>query len=139
MANPRVLEVVALRNSAAYQAAEALRQKKYGGSKGAKVMKANQGSAEYAALRLLIGTWDSIAHQILGLAEGPARVEFYETNPIGYMWKLLEPAILELRKQLGNHYAKNFEDLAAAYDTWLRNQPQAYQTGADNGMIAQFG
>ncbi len=138
MANPRVLEVVALRNSASYRAAEALRQKKFGGGKAAKKITIKQGTPEYAALRLLIGTWDSIGHQILGLAE-PARVEFYETNPVGYMWNLLKAAIQEIRKELGNHYAKNFEDLYEAYDRWLRTQPPAYQTGAGNGMTAQFG
>jgi len=138
MENPRVLEVIALRSGPAYQAAEALRRKKFGGAKGAKQISAKPGSAEYAALRLLIGTWDAIAHQILALPDRE-RVPFYETNPIGYMWKLLEPAIIQIRKEVGKQYAKRFEDLYKAYAAWLAQQPADYQTAADNGLSAQFG
>ena len=91
MPSPDVLEVIALRSSRAYQDAETLRRKKFGGSKGLKNIKVKENTKEYSALRLLIGTWDAIGHRILGLPE-PERVAFYQTNPIGFMWRLLKPA-----------------------------------------------
>ncbi len=136
MPSPTILEVVALRSSVAYQAAESVRQKKYG-NKAQKKINLKYGTSEYAALRLLIGTWDSIGHQVLSLPNAE-RVPFYQTNPVKYMWKLLEAAILEIRKHVGNHYARNFENLTKAYDAWLQTQPPDYQTAADNGLTAQF-
>jgi len=138
MPSPNVLEVIALRSSAAYQAAEALRRKKFGGSKGVKKISAKEGSKEYSALRLLIGTWDAIGHRVLGLPEAD-RIPFYQTNPFGFMWRLLEPAVVHIRKDAGKQYAKNFEDAAYAYDAWLKTQPHEYQTSAANGIIALFG
>jgi hypothetical protein len=138
MSSPSVLQVVALRSGDKYQAAEALRQKKFNGSKAAKKISLKQGTPEYAALRLLIGTWDAIGHQVLALQPNE-RIPFYETNPVGYMWKLLEPAVIEIRKHVGNHYARNFQNLAKAYNDWLAQQPQDYQTAASNGLTAQFG
>jgi len=139
MPSPDVLEVIALRSSRAYQDAETLRRKKFGGSKGLKNIKVKENTKEYSALRLLIGTWEAIGHRILGLPE-PERVAFYQTNPIGFMWRLLKPAVEHIRKEAGKQeYAKNFEEVAYAYDAWLKTQPHEYQTGAASGIIALFG
>lgn len=139
MPSPSVLEVVMLRSGLAYRQAEILRRKKYAGSAGVKKWAAlKEDSVEYGSLRLLIGTWDSMGSQILALPPAD-RVPFYQTNPVGYMWELLKPAVMEIRKKIGHDYAKNFEKLAEAYKAWLQSQPPEYQTAAQNGLSAQFG
>jgi hypothetical protein len=130
-------EILALRLSQAYQDAEAIRQQL-----GAEKMATYPAtSAQYGALRLLIGTWENIAIRVRG--NDPLKVPFYETNPVGYMWNKLSPGIAGVRSEFprrsGNLYAHQFYLLNRAYTTWLKSQPVIYRTAALQGINAQFG
>lgn len=129
-----LLEIAALRNSPEYRAAEQTRR-----AKGAETLaRAEDSSADYAAVRLLIGTWETIATRFA--AGDIPKVEFFKALPIWYMWLALKGAVMEIRKKPGmKQYATSFEDLAKAYKAWLDKQPADYQSGAESGVHAHFG
>ena len=104
------------------------------------------GSAEYAAVRLLIGTWETMAHRVR--TNDPLKVPFYQISPVGYMWINLSPGIVVIRKEIAKTtrkkaaallYAREFELLKNSYRIWLNNQLPMYQTAALNGINALFG
>jgi hypothetical protein len=126
-----------MRLSPDYQAAEAIRQ-----SIGAQAMALSPPTTQpYAGLRLMIGTWDTIAHRVQG--NDALKIPFYQNNPVGYMWLQLLPGIKVIRGEFSraaqHYYAKPFEQLDRAYMRWLKKQPAAYRTAALQGINAQFG
>lgn len=131
-------EILAMRTSSAYQAAERIRQ-----SIGAERMATYPpASNEYAGLRLMVGTWETIAVKVRG--DDALKIPFYQNNPVNYMWVQLLPGIKAVRKEFkrksaGAQYAANFAKLNRAYMSWLKHQPAAYQTAALEGINAQFG
>lgn len=144
--NAALLDILQLRMSPEYHAAEVLRR-----DKTAKIMASfPESSPEHAAVRLLIGTWEGIAIRVR--ANEALKEPFYLENPVGHMWNALEPGIKVIREgfvgkggfkarlKIRNLYASNFRWLNGAYDTWLdeRGDPQ-YRTAALQGINAQFG
>lgn len=126
-----------MRLSPAYQAAELIRQR----IGAAEMASSPESSAEYGALRLMVGTWENIAVRVRG--NDPLKMPFYQTNPVGYMWNKLSPGIGIVRtgfkKRSGALYAHQFYLLNRAYTTWLNTQPPMYRTAALEGINAQFG
>ena len=136
--NSELFDILLLRTSPQYHAAEVMRRQQ-----GADTMASSpQNSDAYAALRLLVGTWETIAKRVKGNDE--LRIPFYETNPVGHMWKALEPGITIIRNRdfkgrAAKHYAEEFQRLNRTYGTWLKKQPPSYRSAAMDGINAQFG
>ena len=131
--------ILAMRTAPEYRAAERLRRYVT-----AEVMaRCPESSEEYPAIRLLIGTWETIAVRVQGNA--PLKTPFFQANPVGHMWDALAPAIKVIRGSLKGQtstkrfYAANFEKLNKAYRTWLASQPASYRSAALQGINAQFG
>ena len=96
-------------------------------------------SEEYAAVRLLIGTWDSIATRVL--AGDIPMIPFFQSNPVSHMWDALKDGIYEIRERSkGPTYATDFEALFNAFDDWLKTKDgKKYKTAAAQGINAHFG
>ena len=131
-------EIQALRLSPAYQAAELIRQQI-----GAAAMAAYPpASVQYGGLRLMIGTWETIAIKVRG--NDALKEPFYQNNPVGYMWNKLSPGIKAIRKvskikAVKALYGNQFSLLNTAYGRWLKDQPADYRSAALSGISAQFG
>jgi hypothetical protein len=130
-------EILQMRLSPAYQAAEAVRQ-----AIGAAQMASSPPStAPYGALRLMVGTWDTIAIRVRG--NSALKVPFFQTNPVGFMWDKLLPGIKVVRGEFKGrakaNYAREFESLNRSYRKWLKSLPASYQSAAMQGINAQFG
>jgi hypothetical protein len=95
-------------------------------------------SPEYSALRLQIGTWDRIAHFVKDFSD-PQRSAFFKTHPVKLMWDHLSPGITTIRRELGDNYAKEFEDLANSYQVWVATSDgQQFRTADALGVHAMF-
>jgi hypothetical protein len=75
-------------------------------------------SAEHGAVRLLIGTWDALAHSFTAAGSGPD--PFFAINPFDLAWEALKPAVTILRKTDGVGFAREFEKLATRTRAWLK-------------------
>lgn len=130
-----LLEIVHLRSGAAYQAAEFLRRR-LGASTMADFPPTSE---EYAAIRLLIGTWDAIAHMVN--SGDIDKVKFFETNPLLLMWDHLSGAVDKIRLIVSPIYAKDFEDLATEYRQWIVTDDgrRRYRSSSDQAIHALFG
>lgn len=131
-----LLDVLAIRSGVAYQDAERLRRR-VGSSR---IMALSPMTSEdYAAARLLIGTWDSIAARVR--AGDIPRVPFFQTSPVSHMWDALKDAIKVIRKRSkGPRYARDFQWLHATFAAWLRTPAgRKYRTAAKQGINAHFG
>ena len=145
--NSMLASIQLLRTSPAYHAAEVMRRER------GEVSMANspEGSEAYAAIRLLIGTWEGIAVRVR--TNAPLKIPFYKENPVGHMWSALEPAIGIIRKakittkvkgktktlSFGSRYAGQFKLLNDEYMGWLALQPADYRSAALGGIHAHFG
>ncbi|MEW5863492.1 MAG: hypothetical protein AB1773_07865 [Pseudomonadota bacterium] len=145
--NIALLQILQLRNSPAYHAAEVMRREI------GETAMANSpaGSEAFANIHLLIGTWETIA--ALVRANPELREPFYKVNPVGHMWQALAPAIEIVRgrtvtvmkgkrritRKLGRLYARQFQLLDDEYTAWLSGKPADYQTAALGGIQALFG
>ena len=144
--NVALMQILTLRSAPAYHAAEVMRR-----SVGEVVMaNAKPGTAQHSNIRLLIGTWETIATRVL--ANDDLKIPFYDSNPAGHMWLALEPAIEILRKRkirvkagkkttevTPSEYAAKFERLNELYGVWLAGQPSGYQGQLLAGINAIFG
>jgi hypothetical protein len=74
--NAALLDILQLRMSPEYHAAEVMRREKGA----ARMASFPESSPEHAAVRLLIGTWEGIAIRVRANPE--LRVPFYESNPV---------------------------------------------------------
>lgn len=138
-----------LRSQPAYLQAELLRLRTTGGA--VALAEASQYSDEYAAIHLLVNTWETIAAIVEGVVDGKDRI--FSTQPICYMHRSLKDAIVILsRKHAGlaegvefdipnNGLGAKFTKLANDFDSWClaTHKPTQYITGACSGMQAYFG
>ena len=133
-----IMEISHLRANVAYRAAEQRRREL--GPNGAFIM-ANEPevSPDYAALRLLVGTWNKIAIFVERFSDDQRR-EFFRCHPIGQTWRVLKPGIEVIRAAIHANYARQLEDLAIEYDAWTRSPEGAdYKTEAQQAVCADFG
>jgi hypothetical protein len=139
--NSELFEIHLLRSSVPYHAAEVLRRQTIGGA--AAMAAAGETTQEYAAVRLLVSTWETIALRVKG--NTALKIPFCENNPVGHMWDALWPGIKIIRgnafrtKAAGTYYAREFQLLNGTYRRWLNTKPASYQTAALEGINAQFG
>jgi hypothetical protein len=130
------LQMTGLRLNAPYHNAEQLRRKV-----GAVYMAgADQSSAEYAAIRLLIGTWERIAMFSRPFNKKQLSI-FFECTPVTLVWTLLQPAIQVIRQSgaVGPRYGQALEELEKVYAKWTQSKAgQVYRTEADQAVCANF-
>jgi hypothetical protein len=135
--NSELFDILLLRTTPQYHAAEVMRR----AMSAAAMASSPETSQPYASIRLMIGTWETIANRVRGNAE--LTVPFYENNPVGHMWNALSPAIKiirgEFKARSGTYYAAQFEKLNRSYKAWLKTKPAGYRTAALQGLNAQFG
>jgi hypothetical protein len=100
--------------------------------------RADKNSEEYAAIRLLIGTWEGIA--IIGNGFSAAqRKRFFRCHPVLLLWRLLEPAAKVIRSETDKRFAKEFEDLAMSYRVWTESKDgQEFRTAEQQAICARF-
>jgi hypothetical protein len=83
--------------------------------------KTDKNSDAYAAIRLLIGTWDRIS--IFGKAfNAKQRQQFFRHHPVSLVWQRLEPATKVIRRNTDERFAKEFEDLHKQYQKWTASE-----------------
>jgi hypothetical protein len=131
-----IMKTTELRMSDTYRAAEALRRN----SAPADMATASQNSPEYAAIRLLIGTWERIAMFVEEFTE-PQRRRFFRCHPVLLVWQSLLPAVDILRQSgdVGPRFASEFEWLANQYRHWSETiDGQEYRTDAQQSVCALF-
>jgi hypothetical protein len=134
--NALLLGITILRSDHHYHAAEMLRRQTDGGA--ATMAGARSDSREYAAVRLLISTWDSIA---VLMRRVRTKDKIYEVTPICHMYEVLEPAIMYFRRETPE-FAAEFEKLNVDYRAWLRKKKKSatYVSAACGGLLhARFG
>ena len=104
----------------------------------AKLASLDKNSDEYAALRLLIGTWEGIAIAFKNYSKAQQYGAF-RCHPVSLMWNLLEPAIEEIRKTLGGKYASEFEGLHKLYESWTKTTDgKDFRTAQQQAICAKF-
>jgi hypothetical protein len=86
-----------------------------------KLATAQRPSDEYAAIRLLIGTWERIAIACKDFNEGQRR-QFFRYHPIALYWRRLEPATLFIRRTTDEAFAAEFEVFRNQYDEWTQSE-----------------
>ncbi len=110
-------------------------------------MAANKQADEYAGIRLVVGTWERIAALMQGLTD-EHRHRIFRCTPVHLVWRLLEPAIEQIRKDGADvsstvptpRFAKGFEDLAGQYHSWSQSPDgQNFRTPAEQAICALFG
>jgi len=122
-----------MRTNAPYQEAEALRRT----SVVAEMAHADKTSEEYAAVFMLINTWESISVLVLELDEKD-RDFLFGTLPVLFMFTELNDAIEIISCDIPG-YAANFRLLSKRQAEWLKFKDDHYQTGEKSGMHALFG
>ena len=131
-----LLGVIALRSGVEYREAERLRRRI--GDSG-KMAEYPISSDEYAAVRLLIGTWDSIATRVRAgdIPEGA----FFESNPVQHMWDALKDGVTVIRnRSKGPRYARDFQWLVTRLRAWLKKPGnRKFRTASVEGINAHFG
>src|SRR4029078_6291907 len=93
--NVALMQILTLRSAPAYHAAEVMRRSV--GEVG--VANSRPGTAQHSNIRLLIGTWETIATRVL--ANDDLKIPFYDSNPAGHMWLAPETAT-EIPRQRKN-------------------------------------
>lgn len=141
-----IMQIANLRLHASYREAEARRREL--GPKGAAIMASEpQTSPDYAALRLLVGTWNKIAIFVERFSDKQLK-EFFRCHPIGQTWRVLEPGIDVIRdiKRVvpepvdPQNYARELEALAKEYDEWTKSpEGSDYRTIEQQAVCADFG
>jgi hypothetical protein len=143
-----LLAIHMMRMNAAYREAELVRR-----SKGAKAMAAKKGSKDYAAIALLIGSWNAIGaavrQAVPGGSTSPTGDAFldaylnaiFETVPVCHMYSALKDAVEKIEKDWGEEFAPDFEWLYQEYLKWLERNKKSkgYKTAHCNGIRAFFG
>jgi hypothetical protein len=137
-----------LRSNLTYQDAEKLRRKTKGGA--ATMADAPENSAEYAAIQLLINTWETIATLVAGVAN---KDPIYEVTPICHVYNNLKEAFTPIGLRCTGlksvedfdvpnaGYGAKFAILNNDYNNWMieQNKSGHYVTGAHGGIHAMFG
>ena len=122
-----------MRTNTHYQQAESLRRRKVV----AEMANADKKSPEYAAINLLINTWEAISVLVLDLNQEDRNFVF-GTLPALHMFTELNDAI-EIIGSKTPAFATNFRLLSKHQLEWLKFKDDHYQTGAKAGMHALFG
>jgi acetolactate synthase regulatory subunit len=120
-----------MRSNAQYQAAETLRRSK----DVAAMAKAARSSADFAAVNLLVNTWETISLLILQLDDKDL---VFQVTPVLHMFTELSDAIEIISADFPD-YAANFRLLSKQQLEWLKFKDERYQSGAKGGMHALFG
>jgi hypothetical protein len=136
------------RSNPVYKQAEILRRNTSGGA--AAMAAAPENSDEYAAIHLLVNTWEAIA-TLLDHVENKDHI--FEITPIGHMHENLKDAVAALVLKharvesaadfsvpnLG--FGAKFAKLANDYNSWLieRQKSAYYITASRGGIHAYFG
>jgi len=131
-----IIKVTDLRLNPQYQSAEAMRRR----SGVQSMAQSNPNSDEYAAVRLLIGVWDRIAMFVSEFNNNQQR-RFFRCNPVGLIWRNLEPAVVSIRKSgsVGANFAKEFETLAGQYNEWTQGPDgEDFRTETQQVVCAMF-
>jgi hypothetical protein len=143
-----LVAIQTLRTNPVYQQAERLRRKTEGGA--ASMATAPEDSEEFAAVHMLVSTWEAIA-TILESVEHKDRI--YEITPVCHMHNHLKDAISGISMRHANlrsaddfdipngGYGAKFAKLANDYHSWMleKRKTTGYITGACGGMYACFG
>jgi hypothetical protein len=102
------------------------------------IARADKNSEEYAALRLLIGTWEGIAIIVNDLS-GAQRKRFFRCHPVLLLWRLVQPAAEVIREETDEAFAKQFEELAMSYLAWTETKDgQQFRTAEQQAICARF-
>ncbi len=100
--------------------------------------RATKDSEEYASLRFLIGTWNTIAF-VCASFNAKQRNQFFRNNPISLVWRHLEPAITIIRNDTDETFAKEFADLHEQYQKWSGSKAgERYTTAQLQAINALF-
>jgi hypothetical protein len=146
--NDALVAIQTLRTQPAYQQAERLRRKTKGGA--AAMATAPDDSEEFAAVHLLVNTWETIATVLDGVA---SKDRIFEITPVCHMHNNLKDALagISLRHAKlksasdfdvpNGGYAAKFTKLANDYHGWMieKQKSSLYISGACDGMYACFG
>jgi hypothetical protein len=138
------IQVAHLRANPKYREAELMRRRL--GPNGAQLMaKSKHDSDEYAAVRLLIGTWNRISIYADEFNQRQLN-KFFRCHPIGLTWKVLEPGISVIRtdktapEPVGPGYGKALEELAGKYNRWTKSaNGKDYRSEEQQAICADFG
>jgi hypothetical protein len=111
-----------------------------------RTMAGDKQSSDYAKVRLVIGTWERIAI-VIRLLPPADRHRIFRCTPVSLMYKLLQPAIEQIRVSGADHddtqtpeYAKELENLADEYDHWAQSPDgREFRTPAKQAICAMFG
>jgi hypothetical protein len=102
------------------------------------ITKLDKESEEFAAIRLLVGTWDQIAIFVQGFSE-KQRHKLFRCQPVSLMWEFLKTAIQEIRKSVGEKYAQNFETLFKQHQAWIKSADgKDYRTAEQQAICGRF-
>jgi hypothetical protein len=146
--NTALVSIQNWRSTPVYKGAEILRRNTAGGA--VAMANAPDNSDEFAAVHLLVNTWEAIA-TLLDEVENKDRI--FEITPICHMHNNLKDAIPVLSLRHTNlisaadfvipngGYGARFSKLANDYDNWLieKQKSAQYITGACSGLHAYFG
>ena len=148
-----LLAIQMMRMSGAYQAAELLRRQN--GAK--KLASAKKDSKEYAALLVLVGTWNAIGSTVrlalssdsggggTSMKPGQSEEEYldaiFENVPVCHVRQGIEDALKIIEQDWGVEAAPDFDWLYQEYLKWLERKEMgaAYQTAHCKGIRAFFG
>lgn len=129
-----IMKIAELRSSTEYRKAYLLVRPLTATQRGS----ADKNSAEYAAIRLLIGTWESIAIFTKEF-NATQRYGFFRCHPVLLMWQFLEPSIAEGRKSFDAKFAMEFENLRKEYEAWIKTEDgKGFSTAQQQAICARF-
>jgi hypothetical protein len=95
-------------------------------------------SDEFAAIRLLVGTWEQIGIYVQTFDEAQ-RHRWFRCQPVSLMWQFLDEPIQEIRKSVGPKYAQNFEELFKQHQKWTQSEDgRDYRTAEQQAICARF-
>jgi hypothetical protein len=128
-----ILHITELCSSTEYRNAMRLSRRERAGT----LARASENSDEYAAIRLLIGTWDRIA--MISDAFNEKQYEhFFRMHPVSLIYQTFEEAIKHIREDKRNdRYAADLEGLNWKYQKWFRDSRQ-YTSIGDEGIHGLF-
>jgi hypothetical protein len=102
------------------------------------VARLDKESDEYAAIRLLIGTWEQIAIFAQNFNE-KQRKKWFRCQPVSLMWEFLKDAVEVIRNSTGENYAANFEALHRQYQDWIGTADgKNYRTAEMQAICGRF-
>jgi hypothetical protein len=127
-----ILKITELCSSTEYRAAMRLSRRE----RAETLAQRDQNSDEYAAIRLLIGTWDRIA-TISDEFSHEQYERFFRMHPVSLIFQTFQRAIQIIREQTNERFAEDFEALHKRYQKWLRGQLQ-YTSIDDEGIHGLF-